>query len=480
PLSAAERDAGRLAFLQVQYVDIAPEVYLLPLQIAPAEEAKRMLSDSGHPPVARLLQPDGEYLLFDALYDPAFREALLEIISEKQRLNVGSGRVTGIASEALVEDIGGGKIALISRALKAEQSNSSIIYGDKYFLKLYRKLEEGENPDEEMIRHLSEKQKFANVPAFRGAIEAGRIGSPPRVVALLVDLVPNVGDAWSYTLDSLGRYFERVLAQKPAASVENDPAALDELIGGVYPERVRLLAQRTAEMHLALAADTRDADFAPEPYTGFSQRSLYQSMRSNTKRMTQLLRRKLDAIPEKYRQEAAEMIKLEGEILRRQARVIQGRTRATKTRVHGDYHLGQVLNTGKDFVITDFEGEPARALSERKMKRSPLRDVAGMLRSFHYAIHSALSQQKALSEQDMEFLKPWGEVWAHWVNQVFLGTYLETTKGASFIPESPEMLAAMLDALLLEKATYEVAYELNNRPDWVFIPLRGIRRILEK
>ncbi len=415
------------------------------------------------------------------LYDESFREALLEIIAGKQRLPIGSSLVTGISSKLLEEDpVAKEEISLTSKVLKAEQSNSAIIYGDKYFLKLYRKLDEGVNPDEETIRYLSERQKFEHVPAFCGAIGLDRQGAPPRVLGLLVALVPNVGDAWAYTLDALGRYFERVLAQKPDATVANDPAVLDELIGGVYPERVRLLALRTGEMHLALAAKSDDPDFAPEPFTGLSQRSLYQSMRSNTKRMTQFLKKKLAAVPEKYRQEAAEMIKLEGEILRRQAKVMQGRLTATKTRIHGDYHLGQVLNTGKDFVITDFEGEPARPLSERKMKRPPLRDVAGILRSFHYAIHSSISQQQALRDEDAEFLKPWAETWAHWVRQVFLETYLETTKGASFIPDNPEMLDALLDALLLEKAAYEVVYELNNRPEWVFIPLRGIRRILEK
>ena len=481
PLTAAGREAGRLAFLQANYLDIPPEIYLLPLQIAPAEEGKKLLADTGQQPIARLLHAENDYFLFDALYDPSFREALLEIIVSKASLPIGNSSITGISSKLLEEDrVTKGEVALASKVLKAEQSNSAIVYGDQYFLKLYRKLDEGENPDEELIRHLSEKQKFGNVPPFCGVIGVGRAGTPPRVVALLVGLVPNVGDAWTYTLDSLGRYFERVLAQKPDAAVANDAVALDELIGGVYPERVRLLAQRTGEMHLALAAKTADADFAPEAYTGFSQRSLYQSMRSTTKRMTQLLKKKLGAIPEKYRQEAAEMIKLEWEILRRQARVLQGRIVAVKTRVHGDYHLGQVLNTGKDFVITDFEGEPARPLSERRMKRSPLRDVAGMLRSFHYAIHSALSQQKTLSEEDTEFLKPWGEIWAHWVRDVFLEAYLATTKGAPFIPADAETLAGMLDALLLEKACYEVVYELNNRPDWMYIPLRGIRRILEK
>lgn len=480
PMSAAGREAGHLAFVQANYVDIPAEIYLLPMQIASGDEAKRVESTAPQAVIARLHSEGLEHLLFDAVQDSAFREGLLEIIIGRGSLPVASSTIVGIPGRPLEESpLGKGEVALPSRTLKVEQSNTSIIYGDQYFLKLYRKLDEGVNPDAELICFLSEKKKFEHVPMFAGAIELMRRGAQPRVLGLLVGLVPNAGDAWSYTLDALGRYYERVLAGKPGADA-NDPAVLAELIGGAYPERVRQLAQRTAEMHLALASETGDPEFAPEPFTGLSLRSLYQSMRSTTKRMTHVLKKKLASIPESHREEAAAMIKLEGEIMKRQARVMQGKVRAAKIRVHGDYHLGQVLNTGKDFVITDFEGEPARPLSERKMKRSAMRDVAGMLRSFHYAIYSALSQQPALRPEDAEYLKPWAEAWAAWAMELFLATYRETARGACFLPEEEDVFRAMLEAHLLEKAAYEVVYELNNRPDWVTIPMQGIRKILEK
>src|SRR5581483_5871123 len=152
---------------------------------------------------------------------------------------------------------------------------------------------------------------------------------------------------------------------------------------------------------------------------------------------------------------------------------------ATKSRTHGDYHLGQVLNTGKDFIIIDFEGEPSRSLTERKMKRSPLRDVAGMLRSFHYAAHSALAQQLPnIRAEDVSFLQPWAENWAQFVSAIFLQSYLETAGRASFIPYDNEDVETLVDAFLLDKAVYEVGYELNNRPTWLPIPIRGIMEIL--
>ncbi|MGB8354716.1 MAG: putative maltokinase, partial [Chthoniobacteraceae bacterium] len=478
-LGSKERDGGRLAFVQAIYADIRPELYLLPLQIASGAEARRIAEESPGLVIARFQNGGEEHVLFDALCDEAFRAALFDIIVAEKSVGTGLGSIAGTAGAPLKDEQAGDLAALTSRMLKSEQSNSAIIYGDKYFLKLYRKLEEGENPDAELIRFLSDGRKFESIPAFCGEIEYRSRGALSRVIGLLVALVPNVGNAWDTALDSLGRFFERALTQKSELDREDKDVVLEELLGGVYQDRVRLLALRTAEMHLALAADVVDPRFAPEPFTSHSQRSLYQSMRSSTKRMTQLLKKSLNNIPEEHRAEAAALIKLEGEILKRQARLLQVRLNATKIRVHGDYHLGQVLNTGKDFIITDFEGEPARPLSERKMKRSAMRDVAGILRSFDYAIHVALKQQPTLRPEDAELLQPWAEMWADWVGRLFMETYLETAKSASFIPLDPEALNVLLEVHLLEKATYEVCYELNNRPEWVFLPVRGIMRMLK-
>ena len=458
-------DAGRLAFLQANYFDITPEIYVLPLQLAAAAHGSEAI-------VARLR--DG--VLFDALDDETFRSALFEIILGEKRLQAGEGELVGICGTALKAQAI--TLPLPSRAMKAEQSNSAVIYDGRFFLKLYRKPELGENPDAELLRFLSERQNFEHVPGYCGAIEHRVPGSEPRVLALLVANVPNEGDAWSYTLDSLSRFFERVLSQQPDANGAT-PALIDEVVGGVYPERARQLGERTGQMHLALAADNDDPAFAPEPFTGLYQRSLYQSMRAGTRRMSQLLERKLASLPEKFRGEADALLKREDEILQRQAAMLEHKIGVTRTRHHGDYHLGQVLNTGRDFLIIDFEGEPARSLSERRIKRSPLRDVAGMLRSFHYAAHTALARQQGLRAEDFASLEAWAEIWVESVSRQFLSAYLVTTKGSSFIPDDPKTLASLLEVYLLEKAAYEVCYELNNRPDWLFIPVRGITRILD-
>jgi maltose alpha-D-glucosyltransferase/alpha-amylase len=473
-----EQNGPRLTFVDTTYVEAEPETYVLPLQITSGDGVRNILSESPESVIARCRGTAGESVLHDALENEDFRASLLDIIINAKRMKCANGELVGVPGAALGGLIGDG-VRGTTRLVQTGQANPTISYDNRLFLKLYRRLENGTNPDAELIRYLSENRKFENVPAFCGAIEFRAHRAPVRTVAMLMAHVPNSGDAWGYTLDSVIRYYERVLERHPETGQIEDDAVVTELIGGVYPERARLLAQRTGEMHLALAADTEDPDFAPEPFTTLNQRSLYQSMRGTTRRMIQLVRKGEHTLPEVCRREILGLLELEPEILERQARLISKKVEATRTRVHGDYHLGQVLHTGKDFVIIDFEGEPARSLGERRMKRSPLRDVAGMMRSFHYAAYAALWQQRTLRGVDTAYVEPWAEIWARRIGETFLDSYLETTRGASFIPAEPEALQILLEASLLEKAAYELAYELNNRPDWATIAARGIRSLLK-
>jgi maltose alpha-D-glucosyltransferase/alpha-amylase len=252
---------------------------------------------------------------------------------------------------------------------------------------------------------------------------------------------------------------------------------------GAYLESAWLLGQRTAELHLALASDSKDPSFAPEAFITFSQRSLYQSMRKLASQVFQTLRKRINTLPEAVRPDARRIVELESEILHCFQSVSRKKVHATRIRIHGDYHLGQVLFTGKDFVIIDFEGEPARSLSERRLKRSPLRDVAGMLRSFHYAADAALVDHGAtglVRPADATALEPWARFWHLWTSVTFLKAYLESAGEAHFIPQAREELIMLLDAFLLDKAIYELGYELNNRPDWVTIPVRGLLELIDE
>ena len=472
PVSSSP-DAGQLWVLEVTYLDGPTEKYALPVKVASADKAKSISQTAPQAVIASF--PDGS-VLFDAVWDGQFRENLFRLMLDHQSPNGRNGKLVGLMSPRI------GKIDKVppSNVLSAEQSNSSVLYADKFFLKLYRKLEDGMNPDVEVTRFLTERARFAHVPAFSGAIEYRREKAQPTVVCLLQDAVAAEADAWTLTLDAVGRYYERVLARKAELQNEKSPAAalIDDLVGGVYAEKTKLLGQRTGELHLALASVRDDPVFAPEPFNPMAQRSVYQSMRTLLRRNFESLKKKITDVPAALRDEAEEILGTEKEILAREKRQLDRKTSASKIRIHGDYHLGQVLYTGKDFVILDFEGEPARPMSERKLKRSALRDVAGMMRSFQYAAYSAL-WQPGTRREDIPFLEPWADIWYRLMSSIFLQNYLDTTSGANFVPNNFDDFQVLLEAYLLDKAVYEIGYELNNRPDWVIIPIRGIKHILE-
>jgi maltose alpha-D-glucosyltransferase/alpha-amylase len=468
-------NAAQLWLLQVDYTDGAPDIYSLPVQLATGAAADALARTAPQAVIARL--GPQRAVLYDAIWDADFRAMLFQLMASGVNLKGKNGQLIGVTGNLLAQHPN--EKAPASQVLNAEQSNSSMLFENRFFLKLYRKLEDGVNPDVEVTRFLTERRQFAHVPAFAGAIEYRRGRGEPTVLALLQAAAPNEGDAWALTLDAVGRYFERVLARKgdlQTAAAAPGPL-LDELRGGVYPEKAKLIGQRTGEMHLALASEPEDKAFAPEPFNAMAQRSVYQSMRASLRRAFALLQRKLLELPEAFREEARQVLAAEQQILANEQRLLEQNSPASKIRIHGDFHLGQMLYTGKDFVILDFEGEPARPLSERKLKRSALRDVAGMMRSFQYAAYSAL-WQPSMRAEDAPFLERWADLWYRQVSATFLESYLLTTAGATFLPQKVSDLQVLLEAYLLDKAVYEVGYELNHRPDWVVIPIRGIKHIL--
>jgi maltose alpha-D-glucosyltransferase/alpha-amylase len=262
------------------------------------------------------------------------------------------------------------------------------------------------------------------------------------------------------------------------SAFEDFPAEMQDLLGGPVIDQVRLLGIRTGEMHLALASGTQP-EFKPEDFSLHYQRSLFSSFQSLVRSAFQNQSRNLKNLPENVRKDAEEVLNMKDEILTTFKRIYRKKVDAVKTRIHGDYHLGQVLFTGKDFVILDFEGEPARSYSERRLKRSPLRDVAGMLRSFHYAAYASLFLNDQIRKEDMGKLLPLAEQWYQYMSEVFMKSYLETVKESAIIPKEKEDLEILMQTYLLEKAIYELNYELNNRPDWAIIPLKGIKSILQ-
>ncbi len=479
--------------LEVNYNEGLPEIYQMPVTYCPSDEVEDAKSDQRKGLISRLRLGDRDVVLYDAVYSAEFREYLMAKMSKKEGLEDSVERLNALAVAGVEEFYKENEIN--SRVLSAEQSNTSILYNNKFFFKLYRKLDTTMNPDVEISRFLTEVAEFEHTPHFQGSVELQMANSKDRMVlGMCQQAVENQGDAWEYMLDVLRFYFERVQAKgdeieklpalkgsllKPVA-FEKVPEVLQDIIGGAYLERVDLLGRRSAELHKALASRPDVKDFDTEDFSLHYQRSLFSSLQGLTRNSFELLSSNLDRLPEDVREEAAEVLAMRPAILERLKKIHDHKIDTLKVRAHGDYHLGQVLFTGKDFMIIDFEGEPARSFSERRLRRSPLRDVAGMIRSFHYAAYASLNRFDTLRPEEEELMAKWAEQWYHYNAGFYLKAYLEEVKGTGLVPENENDRELMLNTYLLEKAIYELGYELNNRPDWVIIPIRGIKYIMDK
>lgn len=456
------------------------------IQKAEIEETFSIAEDA-HVLVVRLEYEGGgsdRYLLDSSVEEKKFRDALLNAIACNRTFPGRAGELASARTSAFPESCS--QEGIDSVVSGAEQSNTSIIYGDRFILKLFRKLEAGINPDLEIGTFLTERG-FDHTPAALGKLEYRSEDGRVYAAGILQQFVRNRGDAWKYTLDSLAEFFPGALKRDSFAPqlVSYHPMELSwsgispevrEILGD-YADSARLLGQRTAEMHAALADANGGADFAPEPFTAADGQKLCEEMLGQADITFELLRRKQAALTGTAAEDARMLLRMEHSIAERFAKLRDQEIALARIRFHGDYHLGQVLYTGSDFLIIDFEGEPARPLSERRGKTPALRDVAGMIRSFDYAAFAALFGQVPgipADPQKRTAVESWAAFWSAWISAVYLDGYFSTGGEAAFVPEDLKQRRILLDAFLLQKALYEVAYELNNRPDWVRIPLRGI------
>jgi maltose alpha-D-glucosyltransferase/alpha-amylase len=472
-------DWGLLRFLtivEVEFMDGGRDRYFLPLTIGSQAEAQAIRERAGHAVLANITGAR-KGVLFDAWLDDTFARTLLEAIerNEQVRTRLGSIRATGspaLPAHRGVED-------LPPRRLSADQSNTSITYGDRLILKLFRRLEEGVNPDYEIGRFLTERTTFKRAPALLGGLEHAGIAEHHSTIGILQELIESQGDGWTHATDDVRRFYDAVqsrpvptvprLRYSELVAAEPEPQ-VSEVIGG-YVETAERLGRRTAEMHLALASDASDPAFAPEPFTQEDYAAVLSSATAEAQKAFELLEKQPTLAPD---------------LLQQRERVLErlrpGATlefTSSKIRIHGDYHLGQVLWTEGDFYILDFEGEPAKPLAVRKAKQSPLKDVAGMMRSISYAAHAGLFAYTSTTPDAFAHLATWAQVWENWVIGAFLRGYFNTLDHALFVPANPAQRDELLSIFVLEKALYELNYELNNRPDWLRIPIYGIQRLLD-
>jgi maltose alpha-D-glucosyltransferase / alpha-amylase len=484
--AAMDHSNSALALVDVQFDSGAGENYLMPLAMTYGDPGAELQHAAPNAIIAPVVSGNASGMLHDGIFDDNTCAALLSLIENGATLRTRLGCIQGTRGKAFQDILGSPEMPLKVRRLSVEQSNSSIIFGDRFILKLFRRPEPGVNPDCEIGRYLTEKARFDRIPPFAGSIEYNVAdNAEPQTWAMLQGLVANEGDGWKWTLEELQRYYE---ASATATFTEDlngllgNPGDLSELAVpqaardhvGIYLDSAAMLGRRTAELHMALASATDDPAFSPEELTSQDMQTLISDLREHASTVFDLLRERVFQLPDDTLELAASVLSRRRQIVDHFAALNLGGIRAQRTRIHGDYHLGQVLRVKTDFVILDFEGEPAHPLSQRRSKQSPLKDVAGMLRSFSYAAYASLINYSARHPEDISRLEPWARLWERVVSAEFLHAYRETAQGAEFLPPESGHFRQLLGFFLLDKALYEVRYELNSRPAWVRIPLLGI------
>lgn len=480
---------------QVEYAGADPEWYAVPLAFAAGAEAGRLCRDEPQRVVAEvtIAQSGQRGVLYDALGLRGFDIGLLEVIARRRRFKGRGGTAVAWRGPLLRGLARRATAGLESASLKESQRHTSIRYGERFVLKLFRRLHWGINPEIELGRFLTER-RFPHTPPLVGALEYHRADGERLCLAVVHCWLPKAESGWEYTLRALDRYYERVLSlpaesrKIPAAGKalvqlarQEYPAEVPELVG-TYLESARLLGVRTAELHLVLASEPEDPDFAPEPFTSYYQRSLYQSMRNATRHNLQKLRDGLSRLPATTVSLASRVLEREPEMLKRFHGLLALRVNAARIRCHGDYGLEQVLHTGKDFMIVDFEGHPGQAISERRIKRLVLRDVTGMLCSFRYAARAALARQVELgglgaSTQDRA--DRWAACWQLWISVAFLKGYLSALGHSSLLPDRDDEVQALLEIYRLHRMVEELGEQVTGQATLVEAACEGILELLQ-
>ncbi len=479
-----------LVLIHCWFAEGPPEQHVLCLSFQPEDSQ----DDSRRPPhaaLARLKSRMSQGLLYDGLYDPSVQIGLLNHLRARHKLMGTRGTLRFTPSEPLVSLIrewDQPETSLVSE----KKDNMLIHYPPKLCLKIYRTPDEGPNPGQEILQHLSQRAGLDFVPEFAGDVTYRPFGEEPMTLGIFRSYIQSQGegDAWALTLDALHQFFENIRSRRQdldpqtclprsifRTQTETIPDALAECIGVFFLQLLQLLGRKVADFHLALARATDSGDLCPEPLTFFYQRSEYQSIRTLIKRCIHGLRKHYHAMPTESLFLVDSLLEEEHGFLNLAQQITQHRIEAQKTRIHGNLKLTNILFTGNSFAILNFEGDPTRPLSQRRLKRSPALDVAAVLGSCHYAAHTALTRVSNLQAEDIEELLPWVNVWHKAVSGVFLNAYLDAVKGSSFLPGKRSQLRILLTHFLLEKGFHEIYHSLDSRQHRIAPLIRGLQAV---
>ncbi|MCF8198763.1 MAG: maltose alpha-D-glucosyltransferase [Sulfuritalea sp.] len=461
-----------LTIIEVHCADIPTQIYFLPLAICWEEEASTDMLHSLAPwTLARVRQKGRTGLLYGAFGDDRFCRALVRGIGENLDVPFGKGRVE-FRSSAIFNELASGIEAPV-RHPALEQSNTAVYFGDRLFLKGYRRLQPGTNPEVEVGRFLTEKSPYPRIVPVAGSVELQRANGQTLTLALLQSYVENQGMGWNFAVDYLERFLSEQLAEPTLQSTE-----VGDSPHHYFLTLMEVLGRRSAELHQAFSRPTGDTGFDPEPITADDLTAWSAQLHAEAVVTLDELESRRNDMPAEIRAAADQLLARRTALLDRTSPLALAGATASKMRYHGDYHLGQVLLVANDFIITDFEGEPARPMEERRKMHSPLRDVAGMLRSFSYVAAVATNHSTTERPADRHRLGPLVQHWESETGEAFLKGYRDSIHGCPAWPVEHGPGQRMIEFFVIEKALYELRYEMNNRPDWLAIPLFSLLRTL--
>jgi maltose alpha-D-glucosyltransferase / alpha-amylase len=479
-----------VTLVEVQYDGGDRDTYFLPLAICAAADGRSIEERTPHGVLARVTGAR-KGILFDGGLDDRFVRTLLEAIENQEAVRTRRGTLHALQTMMFAEARGTEPLRV--GRMGGEQSNTSLVFGERLILKLFRRLQPGVNPDYEIGRYLTEVVRYPRVPAVAGAFEYRTPADESMVVGMLQQLVESQAEGWRHATDEVSRFFDLVESRQTPAG--DPPATFGEMLGsqpprvihevmGSYLGTAETLGRRVAEVHTALASHASDPAFAPAPFTKEDLAALTVDAIAQARTALDALKTAAAGpsrrLPDDVSELVRELLSREGQLFDHIRALPSLEFTVSKTRVHGDLHLGQVLWAEGDFYILDFEGEPTRPLAQRREKQSPLKDVTGMLRSFSYAVYAALFAHDSKRPGRFPHYESWARIWQAWASAWFLKGYVGVAGNALFMPTEPFQRDALLHLFMLDKALYELNYELNNRPDWVRIPLQGILDIIRR
>jgi maltose alpha-D-glucosyltransferase/alpha-amylase len=479
-----------LLLLEIAYESGLPQYYQLAVSVCEGQDARKLVDECPESVLA-YLQPDGGFaVLCDAYYTVSYQQFLIKSMVEGRNIETATGTLSFKPHFSIqyTQDDANTK----TRIHALDENNTSITYDNSFFLKMYREVDRSINPDVETSSYLSTRNIFEHIPKYIGLIE-WKTDKEVYALGMMQELIENHGSGRSYMLERINNYIERILARDRAtlnpserhgsltepASFDSLPEQLQVLLGARAAEQARLLGERTGEMHLALAS-IPNKDFQPEAFSLHYQRSLFSAMQSLVREGFQSIQKHINGLPAGIKKETEDVFHSKDQILNLLKNIYAKKLDVVKIRHHGNFHLDKVLLTGKDIVLQDFGGDPIRTFSERRIKRSPLRDVADMICSFYYVAYEGFFNNHHVTKEEQESLLPFARMWAFYMSSFFIKSYLDTVKDSEFIPKNKADLRVLGQTLLLQKALYHFNYELNNRPAWVIVPLRIIEAIIKE